>query len=380
MRIKYIVLFLIFTVSIILINALTTLKYEYLDLEKQFQKIDNSVFLIQLNELKPSTPDERAFVEYYKAKLMTNQASMTLQLAKMAEIYPRTEYGQKAYLELAIKSFLQRDLNKSLSYLLKVNASVLPEKDYWLAQICLKQNENGKAVQSGQAYLRTASDPDKIETTYYVIANAYISQAKYDDAQILLSRLDNIPNLPKHKVYYNYLRGYAYDKANNDEKALEHYKKIYALDRYSQYAFLTEERLFAMKARSRNHLDISFIYPDSVYHPPVEVPDTAKTIIVTLPIPGVDQPIESVPDSITMVQKTGHGIFLQMGRFSSEQNAQKLMLQLKDDKFEAFYFPSKLDGKVSYRVLMGPFKSKALAEKTKKKLIDKTYGCIIVTR
>jgi tetratricopeptide (TPR) repeat protein len=298
----------------------------------------------------------------------------------MAEIYPRTEFGQKAYLDLGIMSFLQRDLNKSLSYLMKINPSTLPERDYWLAQIFLKQNENGKAIQYGQSYLRTASDQDKMENTYYIIANAYINQGDYDNVQTLLTKLDRIPNLPRHKVYYSYLRGYAYDRANNDDKALEYYKSIYTLDRYSQYAFLTEERLFAMKARKKNHLDISFIYPDSVYHPPVEVPDTAKTIIVTLPTPGEEQPIESVPDSITMVQNTGHGIFLQMGRFSSEQNAQKLMIQLKDDNFNAFYFPSQLDGKVSYRVLIGPFKTKALAEKMKKKLLDKTYGCIIVTR
>jgi hypothetical protein len=380
MRMKYILLLFLFLINIVLANAETTLKQEYSDVENLYLNVSNATFLAQLSALKTSTPDEKAFVGYYKAKINANPSMSMSDLIKNGDLYTKTEYGQKSCLDAGIMYFLQRDMDRALVYLSKITLPSLTEKDYWLAQIYLKQNSNDKAIQSAQSYLRNASDSDKIENTYYVIANAYINQGKYADVQTLLIKLDKIKNLPQHKVYYNYLRGYAYDLANNDAQALDYYKSVFSLDRYCQYAFLTEERLFLMKSRKKNHLDISFIYPDSVYHPAPELPDTAKTIVVTLPMPGIDPPIETVPDSITMVKKTGHGIFLQLGRFTSEPNAQKLMLELKDDNFDAFYFLSKLDGKITYRVLMGPYKTKTAAEKMKSKLIAKTYGSVIVTR
>jgi hypothetical protein len=380
MRLKYIPLLLSLGIGFMPVYALAILKSEYIQIENNFSKTDHTVLLNQLNALYPQTPEEKAFVAYYKAKLNSNPQQMSAELQKTGDTFPKTEYGQKAYMDMGIMYFLQRDIDKSESYFNKISSPSLIEKEYWMAQIHLKQIEPDKAVLSGQNYLKNASDPDKIENIYFVMANAYILQAKYYSVQALLDKLNKIPNLPKHKVYYNYLRGYSYDLAHDDNNALEYYKQIYALDRYSQFAFLTEDRLFAMKARLKGNLDISFIYPDSVYHPAPEMPDTSKTLYTSLPIPGVDPPLESVPDSIQMVKSTGHGIFLQLGRFNSELNAQNLMLHLKDDGFTAFYFSSKMDNKITYRVLMGPYKTKAQAEKIRTKLNDKTYGSIIVTR
>ncbi|HPT72249.1 MAG TPA: SPOR domain-containing protein [Candidatus Cloacimonadota bacterium] len=380
MKIRIIGLLLILSFMILELNALTLFKSEYTELENSYQKIDDATFEAQLNALKPIASEEKAFVAYYKAKLIPDVNTMIIEMVKVADTYPKTEYGQKACLELGIIYFLQRDTGKSSIYLAKITLPSINDKNLWLSQVYLKQGENDKAIQYSQSYLVNSTDPEKMETAYYVIANAYINQRRYDNVQSLLDRLDSVQGLPKHNIYYNYLRGYAYDMCNNNEMALRYYRNVFKLDRYSQYAFMAEDRLLSMKARMRDNLDISFIYPDSVYHPAPVVPDTAKTITVVLPPPGIDPPIESVQDSLQMVKNTGHGIFLQLGRFSSESNAQNLMLKLKDDQFSAIYFPTKLDNKITYRVLMGPYKTEAQAEKIRVKLNEKSYGSIIIKR
>lgn len=62
---------------------------------------------------------------------------------------------------------------------------------------------------------------------------------------------------------------------------------------------------------------------------------------------------------------------VQMGSFSSKENANRLVQRLKNQKFPAYYEDVVSAGKTIYRVRVGPFNSKAEIEKIKQKLDQK---------
>ncbi|HNX00700.1 MAG TPA: hypothetical protein PKK33_04995, partial [Candidatus Cloacimonadota bacterium] len=94
MKIRIIGLLLILSFMILELNALTLFKSEYTELENSYQKIDDATFEAQLNALKPIASEEKAFVAYYKAKLIPDVNTMIIEMVKVADTYPKTEYGQ----------------------------------------------------------------------------------------------------------------------------------------------------------------------------------------------------------------------------------------------------------------------------------------------
>ncbi len=62
---------------------------------------------------------------------------------------------------------------------------------------------------------------------------------------------------------------------------------------------------------------------------------------------------------------------VQMGSFSSKENADRLVKRLKAQKFLAYFEDVDSNGKVIYRVRVGPFNSKIKTEKMKQKLDQK---------
>lgn len=74
------------------------------------------------------------------------------------------------------------------------------------------------------------------------------------------------------------------------------------------------------------------------------------------------QPVASAPGAPTSPAPTGKGWAVQLGSYSSEATAQRLMSEWRDKGQNAFVMPVKSDGKTLYRVRIGPSKDRAGAE------------------
>lgn len=129
----------------------------------------------------------------------------------------------------------------------------------------------------------------------------------------------------------------------------------------------------------------SFPAPDAI---PAE-PDTA--IILTDPQPAAvseapaepaqpvaepepePEPVAAAPEPETKPAKSAPlgSWVVQMGSFSSEQNARRLRDKLRKNGFVTQVEKARIDGKQRFRVRVGPFLERAEAEQSRKQIQDK---------
>ena len=129
----------------------------------------------------------------------------------------------------------------------------------------------------------------------------------------------------------------------------------------------------------------SFPAPDAI---PAE-PDTA--IILTDPQPAAvseapaepaqpiaepepePEPVVAAPEPETKPAKSAPlgSWVVQMGSFSSEQNARRLRDKLRKNGFVTQVEKARIDGKQRFRVRVGPFLERAEAEQSRKQIQDK---------
>ena len=129
----------------------------------------------------------------------------------------------------------------------------------------------------------------------------------------------------------------------------------------------------------------SFPAPDAI---PAE-PDTA--IILTAPQPAAvseapaepaqpvaepepePEPVAAAPEPETKPAKSAPlgSWVVQMGSFSSEQNARRLRDKLRKNGFVTQVEKARIDGKQRFRVRVGPFLERAEAEQSRKQIQDK---------
>jgi len=105
---------------------------------------------------------------------------------------------------------------------------------------------------------------------------------------------------------------------------------------------------------------------------PEELAESRTSGNVTRQVPGpAPRSAGSPPNATDPVVETRTGVtawVVQLGSFSSEKNAIGLIERLKKDGYTAFIEPSRDDGKVTYRVRVGPELTKIIAEQIRDKL------------
>jgi len=102
-----------------------------------------------------------------------------------------------------------------------------------------------------------------------------------------------------------------------------------------------------------------------------EVPaEPAQPVVEAEPEP---EPIAAKPESGNKPAKAGPlgSWVVQMGSFSSEQNALRRRDELRKNGFSAQVEKAKIDGKSRFRVRVGPFLERADAEQSRKQIQDK---------
>lgn len=337
-------------------------------LENKFQQGDIAGISSLLPTAKTNNDEDRALQLYLSAMLKKTENETISSLQQAANLYPKTFYGQMSILELAKYHILKREINQAEELLHKITNVQLIEKFYWLAYCADSKSNYDKAISYSENYLRMTSDNKYLENTYYIIANAYRKQGKYQSAITTLEKLKKIEGYPKNEQYFFYQLGYCYQLLGNVADAYQNYKKAFELNHNSPLAFMAEDKLFELRNRYNPSLDLSFLYP-----------------YTTLDIPGLIQPEITIPPAASIIQdlplklenRPETGYYVQIGCFSSEANARKRTEEIRGLNISAIYFEDKNKKNTPWVVASGPYSSITEAETLKSILAQKSVDSFI---
>lgn len=347
------------------------------NLRKNFQALESSYEQGKINEiasqistLKPSSNEEKAFVLFLRA-MVENKSSQVSSgyLQQAISNYPNTKYGQLCMLQQAKLHVLQRQTGQAKTLLNKITSSQLSERYYWLA-VCEDMADRPSAVIShAENYQRLQPRGEYLEESYYLIANAYIGQNKYQSAASTLTKLGAIKGYPTDAQYFHYLLGYSYHMAGNWQDALSNYQKGIQITRYSQVAHLIEDQIFELKAKYGSKVDLSFLYPFKKLDILEQVDsETPKQEVVEIETPPADAPLK-------ITGKPGSGLYLQTGRFGVEANARSIAHRIRSLKLPSGYYEDRSRKDVPWVTFSGPFKNADEQEQALKLLKDNQIDC-----
>jgi DedD protein len=110
---------------------------------------------------------------------------------------------------------------------------------------------------------------------------------------------------------------------------------------------------------------------------------TARTEATPQPKPQAKpeappKPVASAPNAPTSLVPTGKGWAVQLGSYSSEATAQRLMSEWRAKGQNAFVMPVTAGGKTLYRVRIGPTRDREAAESTLKSVKASIPGAAVV--
>jgi tetratricopeptide (TPR) repeat protein len=308
-------------ISIILISLiLTLLAAQEIDTEKSFFY------------LKDRTDEQVDKAEYEKV-FMEN---------------PETFYGQSALLDLAKIELLERNYDQALNYFKKIFHPEISTKEYWMAKCYLLKGDPDSAIISAQNFIYNSFDNNKIETSYFTIAEAYIDKGLFVKALNTLEYLRNSENIQNNIPLLHYKIGYCNEKLGHYEKALTSYKKLKLDFPYHEYTYLAEDRIYDLKSADKIDVDLKDILINETDNEPAKEE-----------IPVLD----------------GDKLYLQVGAFSKKDNAEKQAKEIQK-KFNGNYivFEKKSGGNKLFVAAFGPYDNVQKINEAKETLSDLGYN------
>lgn len=374
-------IFALLTALSLFTPCLQALNQDFRALEEAFNRGDTALCRSLLPKLTAGDPDESAYLLYYKAMLNPDADFAKGSLQALVTNHPRHHLAQKGWLELGKISLLDRNYTEALSHLGKITDPNLDDKHFWIAKAYYEKSDYTNAIASAGQYLRVANEHSGIEEMTFLTADAYIALEQYNSAINSLRKLLAASEKVQDEQYLRYRYGYAAEMLDNRAEALNQYKAGYELNRFSQLAYLIEDRLFEMRERFGSGIDLSFLYP----YASGPLPE----IVVAQQNTNPDEVNSNQPDSTkTAVNpppkeinpNEQRGIYLQAGRFSSQNNAIKLCDRIYKLKLAAQYYKSTQFQDVSWVVLAGPFPTELDAVNAKTLLRDNNIDSFIIQK
>lgn len=347
------------------------------NLRKNFKALETSYEQGKINEvasqistLKPSSNEEKAFVLFLRA-MVENKSSQVASnyLQQAISNYPNTKYGQLSMLHQAKLFVLERRTGEAKTLLEKITSSQLPERYYWLAVCEEMADRPANVISNAENYQRLQPQGEYLEESYYLIANAYMGQGKYQSSVSTLNKLAAIRGYPTDTQYYHYLLGLSYHRAGNWQDALSNYQAGMQITRYSQVAHLIEDQIFELKAKYGSKVDLSFLYP----YQKLEIVEQLESEETEQKVVEIETPPADTPLKLT--GKPASGLYLQTGRFGVEANARSIAHRIRSLKLPSGYYEDRGRKDVPWVTFSGPFKTAAEQDQALKILKDNQIDC-----
>ncbi len=312
------------------------------------------VIIILIGQLSYVFCDEKDLESVYnKAKEQQKRSKFKPQLQKLADQHPDNKYGQLALLDLAKLSLLERDYQTAISHLKKIHHPLIEDKQLWMAKAYLKNEQFHLAIISAQIYISDAEDQHNLELAYFVMAEAYLQKHDYKKALEILEELrlseyiaDNIPLL-------YYMMGNCCELLSDFTSALVYYRKLKQEFPYNQYSYLADERIYKLKSDEKVDVDLTTFSSYRLVDP------------------------DSKPGNL---QQKEEKLYLQVGAFSSKENAEKLGKKVKKIGYKYSIFSKIKNNKKLNVVLVGPFENENKMAEAMKKLEANGISSFMIKR
>jgi tetratricopeptide (TPR) repeat protein len=268
--------------------------------------------------------------KYNEAKNSQNQSDFLKKFDDLVRQHKETYFGQLALLEIAKSNILDREYRKAISRLEEIFIPEIEEKQYWLAKAYLCADKYQLAIISAQMYIADTKNLDNAEVAFFIVADAYLQQHKYKQALETLESLRVSKYIKNNIPFLYYKMGNCCELLGKYIDALVYYKKLKQEFPYNQYSYLAEERIYKLK--NDDVIDIDLTTFNSHRSEETKVETKAAT--------GEDLKI-----------------YLQVGAFSSEDNATKLGKKVKTVGYKYSVFPKVKNSSKLYIVAAGPFEN-----------------------
>lgn len=294
------------------------------------------VFLIVLIGTAAAAADEEKL--FNQAKNLLKREEIEKKLLMLTQTYPETYYGQLAYLEMAKLNILDRNYESAIFFLKQIFIPEIKDKQFWMAKAYLKNNQYKLAAIAAQMFISESDDETKVEIAYFIIAESYLLRYQYKKA------LDTLEELRKSKYIKNnvpllyYKIGICNELLSHYDSALLSYRKLKKEFPYHQFSYLAEERIYQLSQEKRVQLD----------------PSVFGTYRRT-------EPEKSNPAATS----GNFDLYLQLGAFSSRDNADMMGKRVKKIGYESKIQKKKSNGKDLFVVLAGPFGDETKLAKAK---------------
>lgn len=280
-----------------------------------------------IGSFQPFTDADKSFILYYQAKIQLDIFSTKTSFEKLTNTHPETDFGQKAFLELAKIYLLESNFPQAQKCLNNITKSKSENKFFWQAQLYFQSQKFDSAIEESRKFIEKSNDNDLIETSYLLMAESKIKQKKYHEALEILVEFKNSEFIDHQIVGLLYKTGFCNEKIGEIEKATNYYKKVINEYTYTKYANDAQIRL--NKIGNLSQVSESNNIPAIIHKP-----------------------------------KKGKNTYLQAGAFSSKKNAELRVTQVKNLHYESHIFEAK--GK--FKVAVGPFNIDSNLKKAKKVL------------
>ncbi|MCF7793398.1 MAG: SPOR domain-containing protein [Candidatus Cloacimonetes bacterium] len=279
--------------------------------------------------------------KYKKAIDQQDRKKFEPELLDLATSCKDSLYGQFALLDLAKLNLLDRNYAEAVSYLKEIYSPLIEDKQYWLAKAYLKNEQYQLAIISAQIYIADSEDFHKVESAFFLMTEAYLMKGNYKKAYETLEELrvskyisDNIPLL-----YFKL--GNCQELLSDFTSALVYYKKLKQEFPYHQYSYMAEERIYKLKNEDKIDIDLSAFSSYLLVDPNKKPPDQ---------------------------NQNENKLYLQVGAFSSRQNANKLGSKIKTIGYSYSVFTKIKNSKKLNVVMVGPFPDETKLTSAMKKL------------
>ncbi|MEA2096320.1 MAG: SPOR domain-containing protein [Candidatus Cloacimonadota bacterium] len=291
--------------------------------------------------------------QYKKAKIEKDGTTMKILFEGVYEEDHDSIFGQLSLLELAKNNFFKRDYKNAVSLLKKIHHPKISNKQYWLAKSYLKMGRYQLSIISSQIFIAESNENVKIENAFFIIAEAYLQQKMYKRAFNTLESLRTSKYINNNIPLLHYKMGVCKEQQGKFEQALMFYKKLKQDFPYHQYCYLAEDRIYKLKKNDKLEIDLSEI-------------NTFRK----------EEPVEETKAATGEDLK----IYLQVGAFGSEDNAEKFGKKVRVIGYKYIVFSKIKNNSKLYVVAAGPFDENDNLKKVMQKLKKNDINSYVIKR
>ncbi len=297
--------------------------------------------------------------DFANALKLSEEKDIIQALEKIVDEDKDSYYGQLSLLELAKIDILRREYKQAISRLKKIHRAEIEEKEFWMANTYLKDSVYSSAIISAQNYIFDSKQKSKIESAYFIIAEAYINQKSFSRALNTLEFLRNSEFIENNIPLLHFKIGYCQEMLGNYDASLNSYKKLKIDFPYHQYSYQAEDRIYQLTK--------------------MRVPEVTDKELKEFRTIETDDGSKISTEDPKQYQTTRK--YLQVGAFGKKINASNLAAKI--NKFlsdDHVIFTKKVNDKTLHVLAYGPYNNDTVLKNAKTKLEKNGYKSFAIRR